>query len=229
MFKLPKIKRKIIVSPDTTKPILLYKTLKELPLERFVKCIVDGSYDALKVNEADGIDSNTLFTTWIGILSQYYEAKKDATAFKYIELMSSMNYLTLKITTTNKIIECLEVAYNARFCELLQDLEFDYPLTEESYIDDLEKVKVQLIEDEMQYTFIEQKYKELEADKEGTATKATEEMFLTQIMLIQKHLGYCTSMTPREAMSRLKVDEYAMQCMAYEAMVKQSQMSNHGR
>ncbi|MBS1988756.1 hypothetical protein JST56_07260 [Candidatus Dependentiae bacterium] len=190
----------------------VYTSIEQLTLDRFIDCVCDNNMQRLVI---DGDPSPAdLAEAWIVIKSQHLENMNDAKSNFHIVNGVEFHRFQLKRLAVEALLYLLEKnGYDEELIDLLRDEEYDYPFTEETYQEDIIKVRGELGSESLDV----ESYLQQTGEESQTPTK---EVFYKSLMALQKHLGLCTGMPPRKAAAELTVYEFGMACKEYNKLAK---------
>lgn len=111
--------------------------ISKIILKNFISACVDGDLSALGTGTEDEL--KRAFNT---ILSNYYAARKDDSIKLFVELTGKIKALELHMFMVSTLVSVMEDRYSHKCAEILKGIYKQFAFTPESYIEDLEKVKV---------------------------------------------------------------------------------------
>jgi hypothetical protein len=97
-----------------------YQHITEVPLSRFVDCLVDDNYAALVITGYPTPEE--LQEAWLQIQSEYAEAIGNHDYRMYVNLMKDMILLSTTLEQINCLVGLLEAKYRSEFLQLLNKL-----------------------------------------------------------------------------------------------------------
>lgn len=156
-----------------------YQNITELPLNRFIDCVVDGNLSALVISgQPTEIE---IITVWEEIKMQYADAMKDGESRSFIILQREAGALDISYQKVLLAISTLENYYTKYFSDHLNKLlgtklKFDPPFSEGYYKD------LKTAHDRSKGIMLDLKLKEaamqaVELKAKGTGIKPTREYF----------------------------------------------------
>ena len=96
----------------------LYRSCRELPLDRFITCIVDGDLNALITcghhSEADVAEA------WANVYAEYIDLNADNESRYLSDLQKDISILRAEITIIDSILVCLSICYSRQLHEHLE-------------------------------------------------------------------------------------------------------------
>lgn len=125
--------------------LVLFQNIHELPLSRFIDCVVDGNLYAL-VKSGIVVNPIILYNTWTDILEQYSQAVGTQEYKTYIALKDEIHAIELRYKRITDILSMLQPGiYSRKLCDALNKevgckLAFDYT-NEKAYAKDLKSCK----------------------------------------------------------------------------------------
>lgn len=159
-----------------------------------------------------------LLLAWLNIKSQLHELLKDGQSSNAIESIHDIANFKLKKETVESLLTVLARGYDHEIIELLQNEEYDYQFTEETYIDDIKKVRNELACEALHIAELQTRLREM-----GNESTATEESSIYEtIQRLQKHFGLCAGKSPLSASKELTVYEYGVFCNKYNQQASKS-------
>lgn len=172
-------------------------TLKDIPFGKFQQYLIDADLSVL-----GDAPEEVLIKHGESLYLDFCDATATTETKSIILLDAGIQHYTLKIMRLDLIMEALSLGYNAEIAELLKD-ESDYPLTEETYREDIEKITTESI----QYRILKSQYEKDRAQIGGGETKATYEYYADVLNAISDMVKYNVD----ENISTLRYCKYYVQ------------------
>jgi hypothetical protein len=189
----------------------LYRSIYELPLSKYIDCIVDGNLSAL-IREGYPPEQDIILA-WNTIMEQDSAAAGDAEYHLYFSLFKRIAILTTDLNAVHKLVEILSFMYHeplAKELNLLLKTNFKFnAANQEEYQSLLKRCinrsKAMKIELDMKIIQYEEMEKKLVKNE-----KPTREYFFNILISLSDHAGYdiraenITVYEYRERLRRLK-------------------------
>jgi hypothetical protein len=99
-----------------------YQKISDLPLNKYIECVVDGNLSALVISGYP--TQEQLEASWFEIVEQYAEAMGDAEHRMYIKLYKELVYLNIEHKQIISLIEVLTIVVYKPFEQKLNELLF---------------------------------------------------------------------------------------------------------
>ena len=96
----------------------LYRSCRELPLDRFITCIVDGDLNSL-VNYGYHTEAD-IAEAWANIYAEYIDLNADNESRYLSDLQKDISILRSEITIIDSILVCLSICYSKQLHEHLE-------------------------------------------------------------------------------------------------------------
>lgn len=177
---------------------------KEVMMDKFIECVCHRNY-AVLVIEGTATEEE-IVEAWIKVKSQYMQLLKSAQADVKIEQVNETTEYHLKKVTVEYLLVILYMGYDQDIIEQLQEEGYDYPFTEETYLEDIEKVIAELGSEGIPISLYQEN---IEAAMEESPQ---EDMYYESIAILQKSFGLCSGQSPMQAARSLSVYEFALFC-----------------
>lgn len=168
----------------------LYQHINELPLSRFIECLVDNN---LKVLIISGVpEEDVLNEAWANIYEQYVEAIGDSENKMYLRLLKDIAKLDNKLKIIELIVKVLATPYRDNSAqELIMELnklcntnfKFNDPSELQRCINRSKSIKIQL---ELKMA----QFKEMQNKMESHNKMPTREYFLSILITLSDYSKY---------------------------------------
>jgi hypothetical protein len=99
-----------------------YLSITDLPLDKYIECVVDGNLSALVISGYP--TQEELEAAWLEIAEQYADAMGDAEHRMYIKLYKELVYLNIEYKQILSLIEVLTIVVYKPFEQKLNELLF---------------------------------------------------------------------------------------------------------
>jgi hypothetical protein len=109
----------------------------------YIKCDVHGDYSSLII--AGEPREQDLKEAWNRIQLAKNDATKDNQSSKYAKLTARIQELGLHIANVENVCRAFMLQYDERLADRLREMGYDYPFTEDSYMDNLRIVGNELM------------------------------------------------------------------------------------
>ena len=179
-----------IPTPKGSKSSNIARYAKDITLEQFIACSVDGNYSVLGQGTPE-----ELFAAWLRITGDYYGLIGDEAYSRHLDVIRSMAALQMRKIYIDYSLHALEQLYIPEVCELLRADFPKFKLTKDTYKTEIGYIRTIEKRNEMRMDELEAELKQLEKTKEGKATGR--EDYLELLLDINKHEGshYTTDIT----------------------------------
>lgn len=180
----------------------LHDSIETLKLNRFIACIVNQDLTGLAISGEP--DQQALQMAWVKVVSEYHDRRKNEDVSQEMEGKQENDAYGIKSIRIKLLILMMRKKYHEKLANELLEEGYEYDFTEETYLDDLERVEAEL-ESEAMYL-----PKEDDSKKEAV----TAQSFNKAIINLIKH--FSLSFTPVEFAQRHTVAEYADYCNQFD-------------
>jgi len=110
------------LTETTTQSSKWYQKISDLPLNKYIECLVDGNLAALIISGYP--TQEQLTAAWLDIAEQYADAMGDAEHQMYIKIYKELVYLNIEYQQILSLIEVLTIVIYRPFEEKLNSLLF---------------------------------------------------------------------------------------------------------
>ena len=183
-FLKPKRMRK-----TSAKHLNLYCHCSELPLNRFIDCLIDHDFE--KLIKFGTCSKLTLLSIWENIFIEYCELSNTPHFKKLLSLTREIGQMKSKLMAIDTCIYVLTYQYSYYCITVLQKLGYKYDFnynTIDTYIADLKKVAINKKSIELS---IQQKEKQLNELKITAGGVEVDKLYFDkQLIMLSKHNGY---------------------------------------
>ncbi len=197
----------------------VFSSIEELTMDRFIACACDNN---LKVLIKSGKPSDIeLIMAWLTIKSQHLSNIADPQSQRQIEMTLEIIEFDWRRFEIETLLCLLEEGYKADVADKLQGYDYDYPFTEETYRDDIAKVRAEIGSEALGIDAMRIQLNKLPDDEDGTAQPlgaGVKQSFYNAILVLQKHMGLCAGITPMMAAKILTVFEFGTYLKEFNAM-----------
>lgn len=196
----------------------LYDSCHDLPLKRFIKCMVTGNLKHLVITGY--FTPNQLKTAWDKIGEQYIELAGDKAQMAILSIVKEVSQLKGKLAIIQAIVDEMSKRYDADLANMLRSMGFNYKFDisdPEKYIADLKRT---VSASKPMLMRIAEKEKSLK-DAQGSNTKVTEADYDKYIADLSKFQGYYIDP------ERSTVAQFIAVVNSYKAEIEIQK--NHGR
>jgi len=173
------VSREMKVLPDL-ESLKLCSSLDELPLADYIHCSVTKDYTRLIISGKP--TENELFSAWIKLQSDFYEAVEDKNVAKNNKISSKVNKIKLKIAVVTCLLDALNTEYKEDLAEELRL--WGFKISENTAQNDLKRVEILLGNEKLKAALA---LKEYSSAKEGG--EVTKKHFMKVLLAISKHRG----------------------------------------
>lgn len=189
MNKITTIWRKIL--PDNSQDKPYYSTCKELPLTRFIWCLVQGDVWHLMKPGRAKVSKAFLEEVWENIFYEYLAICKDDKHTQVITLMKEITRMNTRFILIYEIVRQLKMRYNSGLVEQLKRLGFKRFTYDHSDYDQYRKeLDLTLSQAKVSLIRTEQKQKELEALQPKGKGKKHDPDYEALLVELSKFQGY---------------------------------------
>lgn len=184
----------------------LYK-LREIKFNDFLEYLLDG--DLSKIGDGYDLEnpSSELIEHGISLRQEFEDMISSSENEAAISLNSEIMAYNITLETTQMIIDVLKLKYDYRLCEILIEDGFNFEFSEESYLNDLEKVVMQCKSIVIMRDDLLSKYEELN----GESKPATYEYYDNILNAISQMVKYNVDGT----LSTTRIAKYYAQLLKY--------------
>lgn len=188
-------------------------SIEEVTMDKVIMCTCDAKYSVLVLSGNPTEEEQAM--AWLSLKSQYLERIGGGESSMQIEMMQEVTEYDWKRTEIEALISLLQEEYDSDIAGMLRDMyDFEYPITEETYLSDIVKIMAELGSEKLDIDAIRvQLYGNVEKAKD-----ATKEAYYNTILLLQKHLGLCHGMTPMLVCKQLTWYEFGTYLNEYNRM-----------
>lgn len=160
--------------------------IKVVRLDSFIKMCVHNDFSGIVL--AGNPDKEQLNNARESIMFQYHDTIREHKTEHYKKQTGLMNSLSLKINGVNMIITALSLCYYLPLIEELKQYGYTtYQFTEDSYKQDLERIKTALKRDKIQHDRINA---EISKENRKGGGKMTEDSFYDSLAELRKFENY---------------------------------------
>jgi hypothetical protein len=189
-------------------------------MDRFIACVCDNDLKTLVITGEPSDEE--LQNAWLSIKSQHIENLKDPHALHQVDMTLELVNFEWKCWEINTLISLLKDKYEEDVVKSLRRYGFKYPFTEDSYTDDIDKVRAKLGSEGLEYASLRE---QLHATGDNSSKPVKETYYMT-ITALQKHFGLCHGLSPMRAAKELTVYEFGFSLKEYN---KQARANNKGK
>ncbi len=170
----------------------LYQHINELPLSRFIECLVDNNLKALIISGVPHEDA--LNEAWANIYEQYVEAIGDNENKMYLLLYKEITKTAIDISLIDKLIEVLQTYRVKNFEDMLNgalktNFKFDASKPEE-YEKLLKRCQNRSKSININHNLKKLQLEAMQKKAEGKSQKPTKEHFSSVLNVLSKHNAY---------------------------------------
>lgn len=163
----------------------IIQSIKHLSLSAFITCSVDGDYTVLGA----GTDKQQ-YAAWLRITSEYYSARGDEQANRYLEVTVAMCAIEWRTIYIDYLIHSMSFYYLPEIAELLRQEHPRYEFSKESYITEMEHVRNIEKRHLMKYDELKAEFEQMEKQKAATGGKIANRTDYIELLLdINKNEG----------------------------------------
>lgn len=206
----------VLASSDLT-PLLkstVYTSIKELTMDKFITCACEHDLSVLIISGEPSQMELTM--AWLNIKSQHIDNVNDPQNAMMLSNAADKYAFKNKSVRVNALLAALEEVYDDRIIEQLRLDEYDYPFTENSYHEDILKVRAELGSESLDIVDSD----ENGAENEDDVSKTTEQGYYNTIAALQKHFGLCSGAPPMKAAKELTVYEFGSFLSQYNKEIR---------
>lgn len=189
----------------------LYTRCKELPLNRFIRCICNSELKALK--KRGFLTKKILAKTWALLTEEYARLSGDTIYQKSFLLSKEIARENGKLTLIRACLHLLSFQYSKKCILHLNDLGYHYPFKQEDPVGfrrDMEKVRRKA---RMISISLKEKRKQYEK-LTHTENRIPTEVFTRTLILLSKYMGH------RINPAQVTVEEYIIMQKQYEREIQ---------
>lgn len=190
--------------------------LAELSLTDFIKCQCYEDYSPVKGDK----------NAWMRLLSEYYIAKQDHYASRYLELIVTMERLRHRAEWVDFMASTLLTLYNEKLAEVLREVFPRFKFTYESHKDDLQGVANGEKGNKILFDAAYKEFEEMERQKgsDGPATPQEKER-----AIFKSVIGINAAMQSSYNVDTLNALTYALLLHEVDRLIeKQNNKDNNG-
>lgn len=201
-----------------------YLHITELPLNRFIDCLVDGNINALVISgKPTGED---LMTAWVNIQAEYADAVGTNEYRLYVGILKEVLILGATMAQIDCLITLLEEFYHpeilSRLNKLLRTSFTLDPSDEEKYKATLKRFRMRSKGVKMDLDLKEIQLEGMKKKMEGTATKPDRAYYHSVLVTLSDYAKYHISDT-------LTVFEYCERLRRYTNYCEQAKLNKGGK
>jgi hypothetical protein len=169
-----------------------YSTIHQMPLDRFIDCMVDDNLHALIIT--GNPPEYELNKAWNSIRQDYADKMGDHEYSLYLQLFKEINVIDANINLVHKLVEVLRVAYVKEFADklnsvLITNYQFDITnLPEYDRLLDLCYNKTGGLKIRLDMLLIN--FKAIQEKNAGKGNAPTRDYFLSLLVTLSDHAGY---------------------------------------
>jgi hypothetical protein len=169
-----------------------YKSIVDLPLNKFIECYVDENLYALVIS--GDVEKQNLTDAWENIVLEYNDAMSDAETKMYISLLKETSLLQAKYKLVEMAILRLSIAYNKEMHDDLNNFTSSNLLLDPSkpdeYKKELEKAGRRSKSMLIQYELKRNQLAAMEEKNQVKTTKPTREYFQSVLITLSDFAKY---------------------------------------
>lgn len=215
MKKNNRLRKAPAIVAATQQPAVVCDDIEQLTFAKFLKCVCDGNYAALTISGSPS--ANQLFLAWITILSTHYSLIKSKEQASYIKAVSKLEALNLKITVVAALCESLFAWYEPKICECLKKWGYRKQFTETTYLQDIERVLLELGNDRFMFQKLKNEYNAKQLLKKKNGKAPTKESYMRMLYAIEKHRQY---RYPPDKITLYEFDMFCNELAEYSELMK---------
>lgn len=172
----------------------LYPSIDKLPLEIFIKCVVEQSYHALCIS---GKATNKYLSKhWDKLVSEYLDIVGDDTFVHSLHLTNDINRRSLILTVADASLQLLSITNSEKAKAFLASIGHIVP---DNYTeDDLQAIRLSIEIEHVEVKEMNMQLNEMKHD--GSSTKPTYQFYDKQIANIEIGLGLHYPINPATTM-----------------------------
>lgn len=170
----------------SNRPAALYLSCSQLPLDRFINCLVNGDLNALIISGQPSLAD--IAEAWSNIFAEYLDINNDNEATYLLQLQSQLSVLSNYITEIETAIYLLSILPNPALGQLqrtehiiklegvLREHGHDYTLDPSDfndYVEKLQQVDSSLAPDRLRFETLTKEYATYLQSKEGQSVDRT--------------------------------------------------------
>lgn len=169
-----------------------YKSINELPLSRFIDCLVDNNLFALIISGEP--EKDLLEAVWEEILFDYNEAIGDNESKMYFQLFKEVHLLLITMKEIEMNIQILSFEYDKKYADNLNalletDFAFDFS-DQEKYHKELSRCKNRSKGIFIQYEIKNTQFEALKKKNDNKDFKVNREYFQNILITLSDHAKY---------------------------------------
>lgn len=168
----------------------IFSSCKDLPLSRFIDCIVHKNYDALIISGKP--TQAALNDAWEKISNEYLELMHIDNIEAYKDYKRQILSINIRVIHLSTVLEALAYRYNDKLADILRNDDFGVELNPENpeqYAADLNRVNSMLMAEAARTKDIEAELEKVTSKNKGEK-EATHEQFEEALQEIGKYQGY---------------------------------------
>jgi hypothetical protein len=186
--------------------------IREIMMDKFIQCACHHNYQVLLM-EGEATDQE-LIDAWIKVKSEHLKNINNTRANIDIEAAKEISDYELKKETVESLLDILIANYDERIIECLTDEGYDYAFTEDTYKDDIDRVRAELACEGMAIND-----HRIRIEESGSSLPE-EQGYYEAIAALQKAFGLCAGLAPMRASKEISIYEYGMFFNQFNKMVK---------
>lgn len=186
-------------------------------MDKFIACACDKDLRVLIIEgEPHAFE---LSMAWVNIKSQHLQNVADPQSNMQIQSMGEIIEYDWRRAEVETLLFLMNERLTPEVVVKLQEYDFDYEFSADSYAEDMHKVLAELGSEGIDIEMMRSNLYGLHDEAETTDSAGTKQSYYNTILQLQKHLGLCTGMTPMMAAKILTVYEFGTYLKEYNRMI----------
>lgn len=195
----------------------VFTSIELLTMDKFIACACDKDLRVLIIEgEPHAFE---LSMAWVNIKSQHLQNVADAQSMMQVQSMGEIIEYDWRRAEVETLLFLLSEKLTPEVVAKLQEYDFDYEFSEDSYREDMERVLAELGSEGIDVEVMRNNLYGLHDEAETTDSSTTKQSYYNTILQLQKHLGLCTGMTPMMAAKIITVYEFGTYLKEYNRMI----------
>lgn len=187
-------------------------------MDVFIACVAHKQYQRLVISGKP--PENVIMEAWLDIKDQHMQVMKDPRNEMALSAMVDISHFELKKQAVNAMVSFLRSTYDEEIIGLLREEGYEYPFTEDSYLEDIDKVIAELGSEKVHFDILSQELRITDETEAENTPEDIEQSYYRTIRLLQKETGLCTGKSPVMAAKEITLYDFDCALVDYNRYVK---------